>query len=131
MADGQMTTDDAPMLGGLVDDLITGDEPMLSGRFDLRRLGSMQRAFIGWLQGMFGEADEVSLLAAWRWVDDYTGNAYVKRKWRDDAKRWTSARLARLLHSFIRRGLILVVKHEDGYNFIRSRDKFKRSEDNA
>lgn len=124
MAGRQIVSDDSPMLGGLADHLITGNEPML-GRFDMRRLGSTQQAFLGWLQEQFRMMDEISLLAAWRWVDDWTGNAYVRRKRREQAKHWTSARLARLLHSFIWRGLILVVKHEDGYSFIRARDGIK------
>ena len=120
--------DNAPMLSALVAEVEkhTGNEPMLSGAPDLRRMGRMQMAFLTylreqWQQWREPETGEVSLLSAWRWVDDWTGNINASKRMRDEAKRWTSAGLARLLHSFIRRGLIVVVKHDDGYNFIRAR----------
>lgn len=82
-------TDDAPMLSSLVAEVekLTGNEPMLSGVYDLRRMGRMQLAFLEWMRERWAanESGEISLLAAWRWVDDWTGNAYASKRRRDEA----------------------------------------------
>lgn len=122
-------TDLAPELAGLREQLepITGDEPMLS-KVNLLRMGRMQRAFMEWLKVQLSEAEEITLLAAWRWVDEWTGNVNCKRRHRDRYKQYTSAGLARLLHSFHKRGLILVIKHDDGFSFIKARTGLKVEE---
>lgn len=130
----------SPQLGGQLADLadqITGDEPMLSGGpVNLARMGRMQTALLDWMRAGWADpekGDDISLLEVWRWVHHETGNEERsaqhgrrssrsrRRAKRERYYHYTNARVAALLHSFIRRGLILVVKHEDGLSFIRPR----------
>lgn len=104
----------SPMLGSQPDQLadsITGDEPMLSGHRDLVRLGKMQTALLAWMRERWADpgVDDISLLDVWRWVFRETGyedrsERYSRRSSkRERYYRYTNARLAALLHSFIRR----------------------------
>lgn len=130
-----MSGDLSPQLGGQLAELIdqlTGDEPMLSGRFNLARMGKVQVAFLEWMRGEWPKGD-ISLLDAWRWCHTASGNEdrcdrTSKRRYRELYYQYTRAYLARLLHSFMRRGLILVIKKDDGFSFIRARSGTEQSD---
>lgn len=114
------TTDNAPGLSTTqLDELTyTGNEPMIS-RQNMTRIGKVQRRFMAFLNA--GDSGERTMLAAWQWVNEYHGYDGWAKKWRDQTNQWTNAGLAKLLHALKRRGLLIVVRDEQGFGHIRSR----------
>ncbi len=111
------------------DDLITGNEPVLTRRVTTR-LGKRQLLFIDWLNTQTDP--DVSMLECWRWVAKYTGNEGrgSSRRKRQRWNEYTSATLGGLLRSLKNRGLITIISTEPGISFVRCHYKPQPGESN-